>query len=448
MQQTRRIRITGGRVLDPSQGLDSYGDLVLDGGLVVGFATEAGAADGEMVLDATGMVVCPGFVDLHCHLRDPGFEHKETIATGGTAAAAGGFTTICCMPDTRPALDSAASIEYVRDQAARSSPVRVLPVGAVTKGLAGTEMAEMEEMATAGAVAFSDDGHPIASSRTLRHALEYALITGRPLVDHCEDPDLAAGGVMHEGWVANCLGLKGVPAEAEVIAVERDLRLLELTGGRLHLAHLTTSKSVEAVRRAKERGLPVTAEVTPHHLTMTAEWVMGHRWDRRLERAVASPAYDTRCKVDPPLRTEVDIETLIGALRDGTVDAIATDHSPHAQVDKEVEFAMAAPGISGLETALGVVMRLVHQGRLSLSEVIGALTYRPARAFALPYGTLRPGSPADVIVFHPDLKWPVHAGRFKSRGKNTPLDGVELQGKVMFTIVGGQIVFQEDNAGG
>lgn len=430
-----RVRIKGGRVIDPSQGLDETRDLIIVEGRVDGFLAGEQSGDFDLEIDARGLVVSPGFVDLHCHLREPGYEDKETIATGSRAAAAGGFTTICCMPNTAPTLDRGTDIEFVSSAGRRAGSARVLPLGTVTKGQLGSELSDMSEMAQAGAVGFSDDGHPVWDAHLMRYALELSRRHGLPVVDHCEDPSIAAGGVMNEGRISDLLGLRGQPAAAEDVMVARDINLARLTGGRLHLAHLSTRGSVALLRAAKHEGLPVTAEVTPHHLTMTEEWVLGQGKHSRIG------PFDTRTKVNPPLRTEADRQALVEALADGLIDAIATDHAPHRSIDKECTYDDAAFGISGLETALGSVMKLVVAGQISLAEAIRRLTLEPCRVFNLPYGTLAPGAPGDVVIFDPAANWEVTASQFYSKGKNTPLDGDTLQGLVRLTFLEGQVVY-------
>jgi dihydroorotase len=377
--------------------------------------------ESDELLDCKGLVLVPGFVDLHCHLRQPGLEHKETIASGTRAAAAGGFTTVCCMPNTEPAIDTVGTLQYVAEIAQREAAVRVLPIAAATRGRAGKELTDMAELASAGAVAFSDDGNPIASSAMMRHALEYANSFGRVVVDHCEDPDLTNGAAMHEGAVSERLGLPGWPAAAEEIMVARDITLAEAAGARVHIAHLSSAGSVEVVRAAKRRGVRVTAEVTPHHLTLTDDWV---------ERG----AYDANCKVNPPLRAQRDIEALIAGLLDGTIDAIATDHAPHAIVDKAVEFEQAAFGISNIETAFGSLMSLVNDGRLPFDLLIQKLTAGPCSVFGLSLPE------DDWVLVDPDAEWTVDVNAFASRGRNTPLHGATLRGRVMLTICDGRVV--------
>ena len=435
------VLIKGGRIVDADQGVDLVGDLyVRDGSIAaivpLGGTGPASEARGFQVIDAEGCIVSPGFVDLHCHLRDPGQEDKETIATGTRAAARGGFTTVCCLANTHPPVDSRAVVEYIQRTARSTAAVRVLPIACVTKRMGGQELTEMGELAEIGVVAFSDDGRAIASSRVMRAALEYSRMFDRPIMPHCEDPELASGGVMNEGPVATRLGLKGWPSVAEEVMVARDLRLAEMTGGRLHVAHVSTARGVELVRQAKARGVRVTAEVTPHHLAMTDEWVAGVRWDGRR----ADP-YDTNTKVSPPLRGEADRQALLEGLKDGTIDAIATDHAPHTVVDKLCEYDFAAFGISGLETALATLLRLVRMEELDLKLVLRKLTVGPARAFGLSAGTLRPGSPADVTVLGPNLRWVVDPKEFASKGQNTPLAGMPMVGKVVATLVGGEVVY-------
>jgi len=421
------IRLTGGRIIDPANGRDEIGDLFLNSVIA------DRPADADTEIDVSGFVVAPGFVDLHCHLREPGFEDKETIATGTRAAAAGGFTTICAMADTRPSTDTGSDVEALLRQASRDQVVRVLPIGTVTKRREGEELSEMADMVGAGAVAFSDDGRAIRSARLMRHALEYTLLVDRPIASHAQDPDLANGGVMHEGPTATVLGLKGVPREAEEIAVARDLALARMTGGRLHLAHLTTAGAVEQVRRAKAAGVRVSAEVTPHHLVLTEVAVAGQG---------ATHAYDTNARTDPPLRTAIDTKALVDGLRDGTIDCVATDHMPQRWIDKACEFDQAEPGISGLETALGLLMRLVHARLVDLPDLISYLTSRPAQAWGLAFGTLAAGRPADVVVLDPEQAWVVDPERFLSKGKNSPLAGQTLRGTVVMTIAGGKIVYR------
>jgi dihydroorotase len=419
------IRLVGGRIIDPSSERDEIGDVLIDDARFI----DKAIPNGETVIDVSGYVVAPGFVDLHCHLREPGFEDAETIATGTRAAAAGGFTTVCALADTQPSTDTGSDIEALLTQARRDAVVRVLPLGTTTKRRESQELSEMADMADVGAVAFSDDGRAVRSASLMRHALEYSLLVERPISSHAEDPDLVDGGVMHEGALATVLGLKGIPREAEEIAVARDLALARLPGGRLHQAHLSTAGAVEQVRRAKAAGVRVTAEVAPHNLVLS-------------DAAITARPYDTNARTDPPLRSPADAAALLAGLRDGTIDCVATDHSPRRWIDKACEFDEAKPGISGLETAFGLLMRLVHSRALSLTDLIAALTHRPARAWDLPYGTLAPGAAADVVVLDPDQAWVVDPERFLSKGKNSPLGGQTLRGTILLTIASGNIVYR------
>jgi len=429
------LLIRGSHIIDPAQGIDGIGSLLITEGKVswLGEGEATPPQPDYDVLNARGLIVCPGFIDFHCHLRQPGFEEKETIATGTRAAARGGFTTICCMPNTNPPLDNTALIDYIKLKAMQEGVVRVLPIGCVSKGRRGGELAEMEELASAGVVGFSDDGEPVMESGLMQQALDCSCVTGLPIIDHCEDKALTEGGQMNDGIISTRLGLRGIPDAAEETMVARNLALAQLTGGRLHIAHVSTEGSVDLIRRAKEKGVRVTAEVTPHHLTLTEEKVIG---------------YDASAKVNPPLRTERDIQALIQGLKENVIDIIATDHAPHAEADKLCEFALAPFGISGFETALGSLMSLVHSGRLTLTTLISKLTCEPARIIGNKYGklgTLAVGAPADVTLFDPDMNWLVDTKDFASKGKNTPLAGSVLKGKVMATISQGRLVYKDDS---
>ena len=396
------------------------------------------------IIPGAGLVACPGFIDLHCHLREPGFEYKETIATGTMAAARGGFTTVCCMPNTDPAIDNAAVVEFIKQRAAAEGTVRVFPIGCVTKNRRGKELAEMEELASAGVVAFSDDGDPVYDPNLMRLALTYSGDLGLPVINHCQDHSLSRGGVMAEGWVATRLGLPGIPAAAEEAMIARDISLAELTGGRLHLAHLSTSGSVALVRQAKERGIQVTAEVCPHHLTITDRWAFGEQ-DHSSDVA-GKLSYDTYTKVYPPLRSTIDVDDLVDALSQGVIDCVATDHAPHDLASKQVTYQDASFGISVLETALGSLLQLVHQDRISLNTLIERLTVGPAKILGSSFdelACLKPGTPADLVLFDPNREWRVDPREFASKGKNTPLEGAILKGRVVATLVDGNIVHQE-----
>ena len=440
MIQPGPILIKGGRVIDPSRGIDKIADLLIEGGAIKGIEGTIATPDGSTVIDAKGLVVCPGFIDLHCHLREPGFEYKETIASGTRAAARGGFTTLCAMPNTSPVIDSRAVVDFVTRKAQDEGVVRVLPIGCVTKGSKGTELAEMGELAEAGVVGFSDDGHPVADPNLMRQALIYSSSLGLPVINHCEVLELSLGGSINEGWVATRLGIKGIPNAAEEIMVARDIALNETAGGRLHIAHVSTAGTVELVRQAKSRGQEnITCEVTPHHLTLSDEAVLGDG-DSPFG-PLSSGAYDPNAKVYPPLRARRDVEAVVQALKEGGIDLVATDHAPHSQVEKFCTFEEASNGISVLETALGSMMSLVHAGHIPLPLMIEKLTWAPARLLGTDTGTLKAGAPADVTIFDPDAEWTVDSSSFASKGKNTPLDGATLKGKVVATIVGGEVVY-------
>lgn len=427
----RPILIRGGRVIDPSRGADGLADVYLEEGKIAGVGRDLGSPDGALVLDATGKMVAPGLIDLHVHLREPGQEDIETVATGAMAAAAGGFSAVCAMPNTDPVTDNQAAVGFIVSQAQRAGKARVYPIGAISLGQKGQQLAEFGELVGAGAVAVSDDGKPVVSSHLMRTALEYARTFGIPVADHCEDPTLSAGGVMHEGIVSTRLGLKGIPAAAEEIMVARDILLAELTGGQVHLCHLSTRGSVELVRRAKEKGIRVSAEACPHHFTLTHE---------------AAEGYNTNAKMNPPLREPEDREAIRQGLRDGTIDVICTDHAPHHYDAKEREFDDAPNGIIGLETAFGLaVAELVETGLITLCDLVNRMSTTPARIFNLPGGTLASGSPADIVIADPRAAWVVDPDRFFSKSRNTPFGGRRLTGRAEVTIVRGQVVYQRED---
>ncbi len=427
-----RLLIANGYVVDPTQNVNGGRDILIEDGRVVELLKSGGdAPEGSEVFDATGLIVAPGFIDLHTHLREPGQEYKETIASGAAAAVAGGFTSVCAMPNTDPINDNPAVTSFIVEQSQTAGLANVFPVGAITKGSKGEELAEMGEMLRAGIVAVTDDGRPVPSPGLMRRALEYARGFDLTVMDHCDDKSLAAGGVMHEGEWSLRLGLRGIPALAEESDAARDCALAELTGARVHLAHVSTRGAIEAVRRAKERGAQVTCEVAPHHFTLTDASCEG---------------FDTNMKMNPPLRSREHVEAVLEAIADGTVDAIATDHAPHHSDEKALEFDHAPFGITGLETAIGLALdRLVHGGRVGLERLVELCSVNPARIFRLEgRGTLRPGAWGDVTVLDPGLRWTFDASRSKSKSRNTPFDGYTFQGAAVAAIVAGRVVYGKE----
>lgn len=423
------LLLRGGRIVDPSQALDRVGDVLLVEGRVAALGDAPGAPEGARVIEAGGRVVTPGLIDVHVHLREPGQEHKETIASGARAAAAGGFTAVVAMPNTDPVIDSPALVAFVAAQGRRAGAARVYPTGAISLGLEGRRLAPIGEMIEAGAVAVTDDGHPIMDSGLMRLALEYARGFGVPVADHPEDLGLSDGGQMNEGLVSSRMGVRGKPNASEEVHIVRDLLVAEFTGGHIHLQHVSTRLGVDAIRQAKARGVRVTAEASPHHLLLTDEAVVGYR---------------TEAKMNPPLRTEEDRLAVVEGLRDGTLDVIATDHAPHHYDEKEQAFDDAPNGVVGLETSVGLMLtHIVGKGLLDLSTLIERMSVQPARAFGLPGGTLAVGSPADVTLLDLDREWTVDPAAFHSLSRNTPFSGWPLRGRAVATIVGGRVVHEE-----
>lgn len=424
------LLIKNGNLINPEQGKIEKKDILISDGKVAKIEDSIKEEGDCNVINAEGAYVSPGFIDMHVHLREPGFEYKETIATGSEAAARGGFTSICCMPNTNPVNDNSAVTKYILDKAKTHAKVNVFPVGAVTKGLEGKDLAEIADMKEAGIVAISDDGNPLHNSFIARIAMEYAKSFGLTVIDHCEDPSLAGKGVMHEGYVSTELGLKGIPSISEESMICRDIMLSEYTGCPVHIAHISTTGSLRLIREAKKRGVKISCEVTPHHLTLTDDDVR---------------TYDSNLKMKPPLRTKKDIDALIEGLADGTIDAIATDHAPHASHEKEIEFQDANFGIVGLETAFQLSLRLTEHGKLSLLDIVKKLTTGPAKILGLDKGEIDIGKQADIVVFRDDIHTTVSKDKFYSKSKNTPFDGYKVKGDVLYTICNGKIVYNSES---
>ncbi len=428
---TETIIIQGGTVIDPGR-FHGRADVMIQGGKIIdiGHPLKARLQGPEpcRTIAANGCIISPGFVDLHCHLREPGFEYKETIQSGAASAVAGGFTSICCMPNTQPVNDNGSITEFILTKGREAGTARIFPIGAITKRSEGEELADIGELVEAGCIAISDDGRPVMNSLVMRRAMEYAKAFGVPVVDHCEDLHLSCGGSMNEGLISTELGIPGIPNASEEVMVARNLSLAHLTGVHVHLAHLSTARSVELVREAKRQGLPVSAEVCPHHFSVTEEAVRG---------------YNSNAKMNPPLRADADVQALKAGLRDGTINVIATDHAPHALQEKQLEFDSAPFGIVGFETALPLTLRLVTEGVLSLEEALDKLTNRPAQLFHLPVGTLEVGKDADLTIFDPEEEWVIDPNRFHSKSRNTPFGGWTVKGRIKKTLVGGRLVYED-----
>ncbi len=420
------IRITNGRVIDPAQGIDQVTDVWIQGETILGLGPQP-TAQADHVIDASGKIVCPGLIDMHVHLREPGREEDETIATGTAAALAGGVTSVACMPNTEPALDSQAAAEFVYLQADRAGNANVFPVGAITKGRQGQELAEIGGLVEGGAVAFTDDGSPVVSAEIMRRALEYCRMFNKAVLSHAEDLELTRDGVMHEGFESMRLGLRGMPAAAEEVMVHRDITLAELTGGRLHILHVSTAGSVELIRQARRRGINVSGEATPHHFTLTDKCLRG---------------FDSNYKMAPPLRSDQDVQAVIAGLKDGTLEVIATDHAPHAPEKKMRELDQAPNGIIGLETLLPIcVMSLIEPGHLTWPQLIEKLTVNPARVLGIDRGTLNPGAKADVTIIDPKTEWTIEPNSFRSKSRNCPFAGWKVRGRAHTVLVNGKVKY-------
>jgi dihydroorotase len=429
--------LKGGHLVDPASGRDGVFDILIDGDRIAQVGRDLPVEPGVSVVEIpSGLIVVPGLIDMHVHLREPGQEHKETVATGTAAAVAGGFTAVACMPNTNPVNDNAGVTEYMLKKAAAANLARVYPIGAVSRGQKGEQLADIAELKAAGCVAITDDGKPVATALLMRRALEYSSMFNMPVIEHCEEQTLKGDGVAHEGYQASSLGLRGIPSEAESIMALRDISLSSLTGGAVHIAHMSARQTLDAVRFGKARGARVTCEVTPHHFVLTDEML------------AAPVAYDTNTKMNPPLREAADRDGMLQGLADGSIDVIATDHAPHAADEKQVEFDQAPFGITGLETAVSLCLdRLIHRGLVTLSRLIELLSVNPARILNVPGGSLAAGAPADITILAPDLAVTVSAATMRSKSRNTPFDGWKLRGGVAATIVGGRVVYTNAAAG-
>lgn len=441
----RPLLIKNGRLIDPVQSLDSNKDLLIENGIISKIEKTLTHPD-ALKIDAKGLIVSPGFIDMHCHLREPGNESSETIKTGTAAAAAGGYTTICAMPNTNPAMDSKIAVKYVQEESKKNGYINVLPIGAVTKNRDGKELTPMIELAELGVIGFSDDGSPVYDANIMRQALNYSTITNTPIINHCEVLELSKDGLINEGPVSTRLGVKGIPWAAESIMAYRDIQLSKLTGGKLHIAHVSTKATIDIIREAKESGINVTCEVTPHHITLNENILLGKENYNSEFPSLNLSSYDTNAKVKPPLRNSSDVDAMVCGIKEGIIDFIATDHAPHKFLGKNTTLQAAEFGISNIETSLSSTLSLFHNSQISLSLLIEKLSSSPAKFLNISnIGNLRQGSKADIAIFDPNKIWNVNYNDFYSKGKNTPINGHEMKGKVIFTIVSGKIKYEKGN---
>ena len=443
----KKLLIYGGRVINPKTNTDSFMDILISGNKIENIDSSIEKSENYDLLDANNCIVSPGFIDIHCHLREPGEEYKETVVSGTNAAAAGGFTAICAMPNTIPAMDNRSVIEFITNKSKEEAIIDVYPIGAVTKGRKGNELTEMSDLAEAGVIGFSDDGNPVSDSNIMRHALAYSSSLNLPIINHCEVPELSNGAHMNESWVSTLLGIKGMPNSAEEIMVARDISLAKLTGGHIHIAHVSTEGSINLIRNAKSEGINITCEVTPHHLTLTDKSVLGINTDTGNYDPVTINSYNTMAKVNPPLRSLSDKSAMIEGILDGTIDIIATDHAPHSEIDKMCTMDEAAFGISVLETALPSLISLTKTSKITIPLLIEKLTVNPASFLNLDIGSIEVGKIADLTIFNPTEKWKIQASKFLSKGKNTPLDGEILTGKIKTTIKKGVPIYDDKREG-
>ena len=441
--QTKPILIKNGKLIDPTQNLDSNKDILIENGIISKVEDTLSHSTAQ-IINAKGLIVSPGFIDLHCHLREPGYESSETIKTGTAAAAAGGYTTICAMPNTNPAMDSKIAIKYVQEESNKNGYINVLPIGAVTKNRDGKELTPMIELAELGVIGFSDDGNPVYDANIMRQALNYSTITNTPIINHCEVLELSKDGLINEGPISTRLGVKGIPWAAESIMAYRDIQLSKLTGGRLHIAHVSTKATIDIIKEAKDSGINVTCEVTPHHITLNENILLGKENYNSKFSSLNLNSYNTNAKVKPPLRNSSDVGAMVNGIKDGVIDFIATDHAPHKFLGKNTTLQAAEFGISNIETSLSSTLSLFHNSQISLSLIIEKLSSSPAKFLNISdIGNLRKGSKADITIFDPNKIWDVNYNDFYSKGKNTPINGHEMKGKVIFTIVSGKIKYEK-----